>query len=637
LPLRLGLAWLSIVAILSLSLEIELLQQIDGFRLYLTASEIALEAGVALLISIAIATVWWLAVFLAGQAARLFFPNKSFLIRWSWNLCLAVPLAYLLLEVFQDLKLEFLPHWHAGVSTQFPAAVAVSCACAAGLFFIDWPSLQRFCRTRLVPIAWIHILAAAAATVALGAHGVRLFHDYERPANTVTNLKSPDIYLISIDTLRAEDMSLYGYQRPTTPNIDRFAQHSFAFDYDFSNSNFTTPGTASIETGKLPWSHRVYQGSGFLRGHNQSETLPAVLKAHGYYTAMITSNLLAAPFRHRTLESYDAVQYASPKGFVGFRFRETNLIGVNTQVTVAFSLLRGVSMLLAYVDHVLWHDRYPSPPEDTFQRSEKLLERHSGPQPVFLWSHIMPPHEPYWVPLSYRHHFVPAAIRNYDSFMVPDSQRLQRGATLSELRASYDEMIQYADYSVGDFLDWLDRTGRLNQSIVIITSDHGELFDHHRLLHGGPELYNGVIRIPLLIHLPGQKNGGHIEQLAQQVDLLPTVLDLIGVPSPPWTDGASLKPLLNSSSMPTRYIFSMNLEPNRIFDPVTKGTVAVMDDDFKFVRHLNSGMEELYRYKSDAAEEHNLIHSEPEVGERMRQVVLERVKEVNQRFHETGE
>jgi arylsulfatase A-like enzyme len=206
------------------------------------------------------------------------------------------------------------------------------------------------------------------------------------------------------------------------------------------------------------------------------------------------------------------------------------------------------------------------------------------------------------------------------------------GVSPEELRAAYDEMILYADHCVGGFLDWLNQTGRLDRSIVIISADHGELFDHNRLAHGGPDLYQGVIHVPLLIHLPGQKQSVHIEELAQQADLLPTLLDLVGAPLPSWTDGVSLKPALETIPLADRYIFSMNLEPNSTFKVVAKGTIAVMDRNFKFVRYLESGKEQLYSYKTDPGEEDNLVQSEPEVAKRMRRVLQEKLEEVNQRF-----
>jgi arylsulfatase A-like enzyme len=631
-PVRSGLAFLSIVALFCLSLEAELLQQVDSFRLYLTTREILLEAGVVLLLSLAIAFGWWLFVLLVAQPARVFLRSKGSLVRLYWNLWIAAPLAYLILEAAQDIKLEILPRWHAGTNIRVSIALGLSCLCVAGLSRIDGPVLWEFCRTRLVPIAWVHFALAIVAAAALWMHGVHLFHDYERPEVATGVLGSPDIYLITIDTLRAEDTSLFGYSRATTPNLEKFAQRSFSFDDYFANSNFTTPATSSIETGKLPWSHRVFHGGDFLREQNQYENVAAVLKQRGYYTAMITSNFLAAPFRHRTLESYDAVQYASPKGFTGLRFRESNLIGVNTQYTLTFSLLRGVNLLFASLDHFLWSDRYPSPAEDVFGRAARFLERHDGSKPVFLWTHILPPHDPYFVPPAYRHRFVAERVRNYDKFWVPDTERIRPGVSLQDLHAAYDEMMLYADHSVGEYLDWLDQTGRLDRSIVIVTADHGELFDHNRLGHGGRDLYQGLIHVPLLIHLPGQRQGVHIDQLAQQADLLPTLLDLVGAPVPSWVDGASLRPALESRILADRYIYSMNLEPNSTFNAVTKGTVAVMDADFKFVRYLDSGKEQLYRYKTDKDEQNNLVQSEPDVAKRMRKVLLERLEEANRRF-----
>jgi arylsulfatase A-like enzyme len=630
--LRPGLALLSIAALLCLSLEIELIQQVDSFRLYLTWREIALEAGVALMLSLAIACCWWLLILFVGQPAKVFLRSNRSRVYLYWNLWISAPLAYLILEVFQDVKLEVLPRWHAGTNLQVSTALGLTCVCMVGFYRIGWPVLWAFCRTRLVPIAWVHVALAVVATFALGAHGVRLFHDFENAGVPTGISNSPDIYLITIDTLRAEDTSLFGYSRPTTPNLEKFAQRSFNFNYYFANSNFTTSSTSSIETGKLPWSHRVFHVGGFLRDQNQQETLAALLKQRGYYTAAISSNLWAAPFRHRTLESYDAVQYAFPRGLTGFRFRRSNLIGVNTQATLALSLLRAGVVVGEGVDSVLFGARYPSPAEDVFGRATKLLERHDGPQPVFLWAHILPPHDPYWVPGPYQHKFVAESVQNYKKFVVPDIQTLPPGVTEEELRAAYDELMLYADHSVGDFLDWLDQTGRLDRSIVIVTADHGELFDHNRLYHGGPDLYNGLIHVPLLIHLPGQTHGVRVNDLSQQADLLPTVLDLVGAPVPSWTDGTSLKPALRESPLADRYVFSMTLGPNSIFAPVTNGTLAVMDDQFKLIRYLASGREELYRYKTDAGEEDNVVQSEPEVAKRMRSVLQEKLEEVNQRF-----
>lgn len=627
-----GTALLTVTALACLTLEAELLQQIDSLRLYLTAREIAIEAAIVLLFTIPFAFCWWLSVLVMGKLLGAFLPSKKVRPGVLWSFWIGVPLAYFLLDLFQDLKLEILPHWHAGSDTQFLTALIITTTCVVYLSFVDWRALQGFCHTRLVPIAWVHLAIAFIAMPVLWLYGIRPFHNYDHASRSSTGVQLPDVYLITIDTLRADGLSSYGYNRETTPNIDKFSERSFTFDYNFANSNFTTPSTASIETGKLPWSHRLFQGGGFLRGKNTEEDLPAKLSERGYYTAMISSNFLAAPFRHRTQESYAAVEYAAPIGFTGLRLRASNLLNCNAQFTISFSLMRFATATTTGLDQIIWRDQYPSPSEDVFDRARELLERHTSAQPVFLWAHIFPPHDPYWVPTPYRGTFVSKGVRNYKRFVVPDPVHRQRGVAVQDLRNAYDEMILYADHSVGEFLTWLDQTGRLDRSVVIISSDHGEMFDHGRVSHGGLDLYNGLIRVPLLIHLPGQTKPVRVKEASQQADLLSTVLDLVGAPIPKWSEGDSLKPLLEGKSLRDRYVFSMNLEPNRIFDPITKGTVAVMDNEYKFVRYLDSDREQLYRYRTDNNEEHDLIQSEPEVAAGMRKVLLDKIEEVNRQF-----
>ncbi len=612
-----------------MSLEAEVLQQVDSLRLYLTWSEIALEVGFALLITLAIASIWWFVACALGWMMGGSLKREHLRVKWQWVLWITIPLAYLVLELFRDLNLEVWPNWHPTPNHEAEASLALLAICMFAFFRISSTVIQSFCRTRLVVIAWGHIFLAVIAVLALGVHGVRLFRNYQHPAQGIAASRLPDVYLITIDAFRAEDTSAYGYYRQTTPNLEKFARRSFTFDDFIANANFTNSATSTIETGKLPWSTRVFQQGGFLRGENQEQTLAAALKQRGYYTASVASNYLASPFHHRTLEGYDAVQYTAPLGINGLRLRALNLIGLDTQATFSLSLVRGANSLASYLDRVIWPERYPLPAEAVFSRAIELMERNGNSHPTFLWSHIYPPHDPYWVPPAYRHRFV--QVQTPYKYMVPEREGQGPGVSVEQLRASYDEMIAYSDHCVGEFLDWLDKTGRLDGAIVIVSADHGEYFDHNRLSHGSPDLYNGVVHVPLLIHLPGQKQGEHVEQIAQQADLLPTVLDLISAPLPSWAEGTSLRQALEHNVMPQRYIFSMNLEPARIFDPITKGTIAVMDDDFKFVRYLESGNELLFRYKTDAGEEHNLIATEPEVAKRMRGVLLNKLQEVNRK------
>jgi arylsulfatase A-like enzyme len=626
--LRAGLILLSIVALLCLSAEADLIEQVDSLSLYMTYGEIALDAGVALMILAGLGFVWWLFVLLVTRATELVPFRKVNLAAVAWYLGLAFPLSYLFLDIFGAIKAQVFPQWHSALFVWILAWGF----CVAGLLLVRLSRLQEFCRTRLVPIAWAHITLAVIAGTVLLAKGVHPFHSYVHEGRTAGLSQMPDVYLITMDALGTEDTSLYGYDRTTTPNLERFAKHNFMFDYCFANSNFTASSTASIETGKLPWSHRVFQQGGFLRGEAQAQNLAEALRQQGYYTAMIVSNQWAGPFRRRSLNSYDAVEYVVTFGIGGAWFRFTNLIGLNTQYTLYGALLKRLTRGIAYIDAFIWPHRYPAPAPAIFDRARALLQRPDIVQPRFVWTHILPPHDPYLPPPPFSRYFLSTdkLTHSFDLLSLKNSA-LPKGTSAAELRARYDEMVLYADAAVGNFLDWLQRTGRLDHAIVIVSADHGESFEHNWYLHAGPRLYNSLIHVPLLIHVPGLGSGMHTSQLTQQADFLPTVLDLVGASPPSWTDGTSLKPVLEGKAIPARYIFSMNLESDRVFGSVSRGTVAVIDDDFKYVIRLDSRQESLYRYKIDPLEEHNLLASEPAVAERLRNAVVAKLQQVNAR------
>ena len=113
--------------------------------------------------------------------------------------------------------------------------------------------------------------------------------------------------------------------------------------------------------------------------------------------------------------------------------------------------------------------------------------------------------------------------------------------------------------------------------------------------------------------------------------MLPTILDLVGGQAPSGGEGTSLKPLLEGGQVPQRLLISMNLEANSIFMPITQGTVAVIDNDFKYVDQLGTHEGSLYRYRTDPQEEQNLVESDPTVAARMKDLLENKLKEINGR------
>jgi arylsulfatase A-like enzyme len=624
-------ALVTIVAIVCSGSELEFLARLDGLAQYMTPREILWDTSVALLVLLGMAISWWLCLLLVLKLTVVPWMQRH---RASifWRLGLIIPLSYFGLNLLNSIRLRLSPHWHPGVFGWLRMGPILILLCTASVCIIELSALQRFCRTRLAPIGWLHIVFAVAAGVALWAHGVYVFHDFARPGKTAVASNLPDIYLITVDALRADDLSLYGYSRPTTPNLERFAERAYTFDFFFANSNFTTSATTSVETGKLPWAHRVFQLGGFLRSQEQGENLAALLRQRGYYTSAISSNCYASPVQHRTQDSYDAIELPLSQNGSNIWGHYSNLVGLNTLHTLSGPLLKSLTGVRSYLDAIIWSDRYANPPEPVFDEARMLLERRDITQPRFLWAHVLPPHDPYLPPLPYRGRFLSThkLTRLYD-FIGLQNDAIPPGVSVAELRARYDESIAYADHAVGDFLEWLDRTGRLDGSIVIISADHGESFEHNWFKHTGPFLYNGLIRIPLLIHLPGLKKGSRVTQAAEQIDLLPTILDLIGGQAPSWGEGTSLTPAFEGKPLPQRLIFSMNLEGNSTFEPISHGTVAVLDNDFKYISRLETQEVSLYRYKTDPLEEQNLIEAEPVVAERMRDFLTSKLQEINGR------
>jgi arylsulfatase A-like enzyme len=624
------LALLSITALMCSSLEFEFLARLDGMMQYMTLNEIFWDASVAVLVLLGITVGWWLCMLLVAKIADIVPWTARYSKFIFWYLGLTIPLAWLAFVLSNAVRLWTYPQWHPGLSGVLCSSLTAIALCIACLWIPRLSALQAFCKTRLAPIGWLHIIFAATLGIVLWAHGVYVFHDFANPGKAVAASNLPDVYLITIDALRADDMSLYGYSRPTTPNLERFSQRAFTFDYFFANANFTMPATTSIETGKLPWTHRVFHQGGFLRGQAQQENLATLLQKQGYYTASISSNYFASPMHHKTQGSYDAVELLESQDLSGMWSRHTNLVGFNTLYTLSGPLLKPWSILRRYLDAFLWSNLYTSPAELVFDRARPIIERRDITRPRFVWTHILPPHDPYTPPLPYRGRFLPGdkLTRNYD-FLGLRTDAPPSGVSVAELHARYDENIVYADHVVGDFLDWLDQTGRLDRSIVIVTADHGESFEHNWFTHGSPYLYNGLIRVPLLVHLPGQKQGLRITQTAEQVDLLPTVLDLIGGKAPSWGEGTSLKPALEGKQVPQRLVFSMTLAENSTFEPITQGTVAAIDNDFKYIDRLDTQEVSLYRYRTDPREAQNLVESEPAVAARMKALLANKLEEVN--------
>lgn len=441
-----------------------------------------------------------------------------------------------------------------------------------------------------------------------------------RPASVNAKGK-PNVILITLDALSAEDMSWHGYRLPTTPNLDAFAKECFGFDNAISSANWTRPSVASLLTGKYPSTHKMFNSTGWSRTATSQDSLPACLQNEGYRTYALVSNWsYAHPCTNGTS------QYFDEKPFVGVDLGEVPYYDraglynvpysfwVQSRFNISATVWLGeiYSGLSAKLEPLFPMTKPLYPPKMIFDLAQGVLDARGKEGPFFLWVHSLPPHSPYISPPPFNGHFLPtpdlqdsASQMKYFGFYPPAQQPL-----VDRIRLRYDENLLYADAAFGDFIKFLRDSGRLNDSIVIVSADHGESFSHGFLTHGGPKLYQQMVHIPLLIHLPGQQAGQRFAATVSQTDIAPTVLALAGLATPATMEGRSLKPALEGKALPPRPIFTMNLDGNRVGGAITKGSVAAYDEGYKYVRYLGANREELFNLRLDRHEAHDVAGAE---------------------------
>jgi arylsulfatase len=310
----------------------------------------------------------------------------------------------------------------------------------------------------------------------------------------------PSIVLVVIDTVRADHLTPYGYERDTSPHIERLARSGTLFLQGVAASPWTGPSVASIVTGRYP----DEVGIRGLR-HRLPPSVPSlaqILRDAGYATAAVVSNALAGP------------AYGYHRGYDSFHFEH----------------------------YKLQPEGSAAPPGQPYFTADRVTERAlawiaSAPKPFFLYLHYTDPHEPYLPPPRWRDRFVREAS-GFDETLL-NGKRFTRvpldGDELAAVRAHYEAEIAFVDHEVGRLVDALG-----NDVIVVLTGDHGEEFrDHGAFLHGHT-LYQELLRVPLLLAGPGIPRDRTSAVPASHVDILPTVLELARVPSPPSVNGRSL-------------------------------------------------------------------------------------------------
>ena len=465
-----------------------------------------------------------------------------------------------------------------------------------------------------------------------------------------------NVIVIILDAFSAHDISLYGYARRTTPNIDRLASRAVVYHNHFSGGNFTSPGTASLLTGVLPWTNRALNLNGKVIQPYVDKNIFSAFQ--DYYRIAYTHNGYANTFLKQFqghldewipreslyLESYDS--------FISTVFSNDDDIASISWVR-SMKVEEEGSAYSLFLSHLYeWlQDRKIEKLKPLFPRGlptvssidPYLLETAVDaikkrlteiPQPFMGYFHFMPPHHPYRTSHEFFNAFKGDGFKPIEKPIDILARRVVK--ELPRQRAEYDEFILYADREFARLYSYLESSGLLENTWLVLTSDHGEMFERGISGHGSKVLYQPVVRVPLMIFAPGQQSRQDIYEHTSAIDLLPTLASLCGTKKVDWTEGSILPPF--SSPNADRSIFAVQAIDNSPQKPLTQASVILIKNDYKL--HYYFGYPELpggetvklFNIKSDPEELVDLYLSKNKVAEELLHELKIKLKQVNEPF-----
>ncbi len=416
----------------------------------------------------------------------------------------------------------------------------------------------------------------------------------------------PRVLLIVVDTLRNDAFSCAAPSAPPTPHIDRLAEQSHRFSRARSPAPWTLPSVSSLLTGLSPLVHGAVGRDSIL-----PQSVPTVaerLAAAGYRTAAIGHNDVLSPTRELN------------RGFDEYQFSEREMPPARTLGFLAWGMVRSKKEFDAKALSDL---------------AGAWIEEHAD-EDFFLWLHYYDPHLDYSPPPSFLPNETPPgrvrrrldseafkSIRSGYFDPSPDERRW--------IRALYDAEVRYLDQEIGALLEGLKEKGLYEDTLVILTSDHGEEFWEHEGFEHGHTVYEELLRVPLIVKLPAQREGGLVEQVVTHESIVPSILTLCDIEYDPADFSAS-----------SLFQVDGTLSPNGA-EPALLGTgtlyyqdrLALLFDGWKYVRMLSTGREELFDLEADPSELLSRSSYEPERLAEARkrcEEVLQAAQELRERY-----
>ena len=420
-------------------------------------------------------------------------------------------------------------------------------------------------------------------------------------------MPKPNIILIVLDTVRSKNMSCYGYERKTTPFLDEFSSENIFYNNAFSPAIWTIPSHASLFTGKYPSSHGALNLHRYLDSHYM--TISEVFNSAGYDTISFSNNGFISIKDFGLSRGFKISEgQPHPKKKIGRIFQKGNqwMKGL---------IDCGASGTNKFVKNL-------------------LTNRTKSDKPFFLFLNYMEAHAPYKnIPRKYLKMFIGKAERKKIKTTNQDRQKfLTRSIHMAEedfllLRSVYDVQIAYLDFKIYELIKFLKQKNIYDNSLIIITSDHGDMIGEHNLMHHSYCIYDELIKIPLILKLPGTGNQGKIiDDPVSLMNIAPTIINILGIDNEAFANQMQENPLsIDGNDYKSDYIFSECERPKNEFkDTYPDFDFSVYDKHFLTIRSMqykfiwsSNGQHKGYKIDDDPSEQTNLIKKETELSKKL--------------------
>ena len=436
-------------------------------------------------------------------------------------------------------------------------------------------------------------------------------------------INRPNIIILILDALRAKNLSCYGHQNKTSPHLDAFASESVLFRRAISPATWTIPSHACLLSGLYISQHRIESINSNRHFNEKIITLPEALRSQGYYSAAFSQNLLFSPDNHLD-DGFD--EFHSVDDLFDTRVSTKTIQRMSTWADTPFyKIARYVRKMIA--PRVLLDNIY------------NWITGRNGQIPFFLLANILSPHFPWTLPpnflplreeINLKHLFTSDFITLKKQWEFNSRKREVTETHRRVWRVLYNASVRHVDYEIGRFLKRLRSWEGWKNTVIVVTSDHGEMMGEHRNIVGHVlSLHDNLIHVPLIIRHPDYPGGLQVERVIQTIDLFPAVMEWANVPisavHPAQLQRPSLSEAMETPGDPGGFAFAEEdysdsydvigklMEINSQMNPkeYPRQQIAIRSASHKYI-WCNDRPGEFYNLFADPDEQYNLIHSSDE-------------------------